>query len=75
MTLVVDAVFAMHGNLFERNSMSNEHFIDRGTYYEIKDYIPIVSRDENGKIVGMIYCPYVPKRLVDSDTKAKPTKP
>jgi hypothetical protein len=43
----------------------NKELIDRGTYYEIKDYEPIVERDENGNVVGVINCPYIPKFLVD----------
>ena len=39
--------------------------IDRGTYYEIENYEPIVNRDENGNIISVINCPYIPKFLVD----------
>jgi hypothetical protein len=41
--------------------------IDRGTYYEIKDYEPIVEHDENGNVVSVINCPYIPKFLVDNE--------
>ena len=43
----------------------DKELIDRGTYYEIKDYEPIVKRDENGNVVSVIHCPYIPKTLVD----------
>lgn len=46
----------------------DKELIDRGTYYEIKDYKPIVEFDENGNIVSIvsiINCPYIPKFLVD----------
>lgn len=39
-------------------------YIDRGTYYEIKDYQTEVIIDESGNI-SMIHCPYIPKFLVD----------
>lgn len=44
--------------------------IDRGEYYEIEDYKPIVTLDEDGNIVSYIYCPYIPKFLVDGDDQA-----
>ena len=44
---------------------NDKELIDRGTYYEIKDYEPIVNRDENGNVVSVIHCPYIPKFLVD----------
>ena len=43
----------------------DKELIDKGTYYEIKDYEPIVNRDENGNVVSVIHCPYIPKFLVD----------
>ena len=43
----------------------NKELIDKGTYYKIKDYEPIVNRDENGNVVSIINCPYIPKFLVD----------
>lgn len=49
--------------LHQENSMDD--LIDHGTYYEIKDYKPIVERDEFGRVVSMIYCPYIPKSFVD----------
>ena len=50
----------------KRKFMNNDkELIDRGTYYEIKDYEPIVDRDENDNVVSVIYCPYIPKFLVD----------
>ena len=52
----------------------DKELIDRGTYYEIKDYKPIVKFDENGNIVSIINCPYIPKFLVDgggTSTKRK----
>jgi hypothetical protein len=42
-----------------------KELINRGAYYEIKDYEPIVNRNENGEIVSVIHCPYIPKFLVD----------
>ena len=39
--------------------------IDRGTHYEIENYEPIVTHDADGNITSMIYCPYIPKFLVD----------
>ena len=43
----------------------DKELIDKGTYYEIKDYEPIVNRDENGNVVSVIHCPYIPKFLYD----------
>ncbi len=43
----------------------DKELIDRGTYYEIKDYEPIVNRDENGNVVSVIHCPYIPKFLYE----------
>jgi hypothetical protein len=47
----------------------NKELIDRGTYYEIKDYEPVVNRDENGNVVSVIHCPYIPKSLYDKQNK------
>ena len=47
----------------------DKQLIDRGTYYEIKDYKPIVNRDENDNVVSVIHCPYIPKFLVDGSPK------
>jgi hypothetical protein len=47
----------------------DKELIDRGTYYEIKDYEPIVNRDENGNVVSVIHCPYIPKSLYDKQIK------
>ncbi len=44
---------------------NDKELIDKGTYYEIKNYKSIVNRDENGNVVSAIYCPYIPKFLVD----------
>ena len=44
---------------------NDKELIDQGTYYEIKDYEPIVNRDENDNVVSVIHCPYIPKFLVD----------
>lgn len=46
-------------------SNENKELIDRGTYYEIKDYKTIVNCAENGEVVSVIHCPYIPKFLVD----------
>ena len=43
----------------------DKELIDRGTYYEIKDYEPAVKRDELGNIVSAIHCPYIPKSLAN----------
>jgi hypothetical protein len=43
----------------------DKELIDKGTYYEIKDYEPIVNRDGNGNVVSVIYCPYIPKFLYE----------
>ena len=43
----------------------NDWLIDHGTYYEIKDYEPIIQRHENGNVDSVINCPYIPKDLVD----------
>jgi hypothetical protein len=45
--------------------MSKE-LIDRGTYYEIKDYISIITRDKNGNVLSAIHCPYIPKGLEEN---------
>ena len=45
----------------------DKEIIDRGTYYGIKDYEPIVEFDKNGNVVSIINCPYIPKFLVDGD--------
>ena len=49
------------GNLMN----DDKELIDKGTYYEIKDYEPIVNRDEAGNVVSVIHCPYIPKFLFD----------
>jgi hypothetical protein len=41
------------------------NLIDKGTHYEIENYSPIVSVDGNGDVSGVIFCPYIPKFLVD----------
>lgn len=35
--------------------------IDHGSHYEIRDYTPIIEYDQYGKIMSVIYCPYIPK--------------
>ena len=47
----------------------DKELIDRGTYYEIKDYEPVVKRDEIDNVVSVIHCPYIPKSLVDEPPK------
>ena len=42
-----------------------KELIDKGNYYEFKDYEPIIERDENGNVISIINCPYIPKFLVD----------
>lgn len=50
----------------KKKFMNNDkELIDKGTYYEIKDYEPIVNRDKNGNVFSVIHCPYIPKFLVD----------
>lgn len=41
----------------------SEYLVDRGTYYEIKNYKPIVELDDQGNITSVINCPYIPKFL------------
>lgn len=40
-----------------------DELIDRGSYYEIRDYSPIIECDQNGEIMSIIYCPYIPEFL------------
>lgn len=47
----------------------SKDLIDRGTYYEIKDYKPTVNRDESGNVISVINCPYMPKFLFDGDDR------
>jgi hypothetical protein len=42
--------------------MIMSELIDRGTYYEIKDYKSYVSPDGT----TVVNCPYIPKFLVDN---------
>lgn len=53
-------------HLHQEGIMEKE-LIDMGSYYEIKDCEPIVVKDDAGNVVGMFYCPYIPKFLVDGD--------
>lgn len=39
--------------------------IDKGSYYEIANYEPIIERDKDGNILSMICCPYIPKILLN----------
>ena len=48
-----------------------KELIDKGTYYEIKDYDPIIERDENDNVISVINCPYIPKFLVDGVVKIR----
>jgi hypothetical protein len=43
----------------------NNELIDRGSYYEIKNFQPIIGRDENGNATSLVYCPYIPKFIID----------
>ena len=54
---------------YKEHMNDNKELIDRGTYYEIKDYESVVNRDENGNVVSMIHCPYIPKSLYDNQIK------
>lgn len=55
----------MFGKNVSNKEFMDKELIDRGSYYEIKDYKPIVEHDESGNLVSVIYCPYIPKFLVD----------
>lgn len=44
----------------------SDSLIDRGTYFEIKDYVPMVETDSEGNVLSVIHCPYIPKLLIDS---------
>ena len=44
----------------------SDSLIDHGTYFEIKDYVPIVETDSEGNVLSVIHCPYIPKLLIDS---------
>jgi hypothetical protein len=41
--------------------------MDKGSYYEIEDCKSIAVKDDVGNVIGMFYCPYIPKFLVDGD--------
>ena len=43
----------------------DKELVDKGEYYKIKDYEPIIELDEDGNVISAIYCPYIPKFLVD----------
>jgi hypothetical protein len=49
--------------------MDKEGLIDRGDYYEIANYEPVVECDADGNVISVICCPYIPKFLVDGDAK------
>lgn len=51
----------MFGKNVNNKEFMDKELIDRGSYYEIKDYKPIVEHDESGNLVSVIYCPYIPK--------------
>jgi|688.fasta_scaffold1395729_2 hypothetical protein len=51
-----------------------DKLIDRGSYYEIDNYEPIVEFDENGNVISVINCPYIPKFLVENDDKSNGTE-
>ena len=44
----------------------NQNLIDKGSYYEIEDYEPIIETDKDG-VEYVIYCPYIPKFLFEND--------
>lgn len=46
-----------------------EELADRGTYYEIEDYEPIVELDNQGNVVSIINCPYIPKFFIEGLNK------
>lgn len=39
----------------------DEYLIDRGSYYEIMNYKPRYTYDEEGRVLTGIFCPYIPK--------------
>lgn len=41
--------------------------IDKGDFYEIEDYEPIVDYHPDGHLKTVIYCPYIPKNLFKSE--------
>ena len=48
-----------------KKEFMEKELVDKGTYYEIKDYESIIELDENGNVISAIHCPYIPKFLVD----------
>jgi hypothetical protein len=53
-------------HLHQEGIMENK-LIDKGSYYEIEDCKSVAVKDDVGNVVGMFYCPYIPKFLVDGD--------
>jgi hypothetical protein len=45
----------------------NDDLIDRGSYYEIRDYTTRLEYDEDGEIAAVIHCLYIPKFIVERD--------
>jgi len=50
--------------------MDDNFFIEHDTCFEIKNYTPIIEKDDKGNIISMICCPYIPKIFPD-DHEAK----
>lgn len=46
--------------------------IDRGDYWEIKDYKSQTTTDETGKVTGYIHCPYIPKIMLQMLNRRSP---
>jgi hypothetical protein len=44
----------------------SDSLIEHDTYFEIKDYVPIIETDSEGNVLSVIHCPYIPKLLIDS---------
>ena len=54
-----------------RENFVDKKLIDRGDYYEIENYEPIIKRDESGNIISIINCPYIPKFFVDGGEQVR----
>ena len=54
--------------------MKTNELIDSGSFYEIADYKPIVDRDDNGNIISIINCPYIPKLNIKEDNGMSDTE-
>lgn len=50
--------------------MDDNFFIEHDTCFEIKNYKPIIEKDDKGNIISMICCPYIPKIFPDDHENA-----